>query len=506
MKALDYHETTKHSWERIHANPHALEFANMPRPFKIYSDVARMPLPTDLTDSPTPALIAIAEAGARAGGDRIPSPNELARLLSAIGITKRRRHPGGEILFRGASCTGALYHIEVYVVCAELGELPAGVYQFQPADFSICPLRAGDHRQALIDASGDHTAVAEAPVVLVLTSTWWRNAWKYQARAYRHAWWDSGCMAANLMAQAVPLELPATVVVGFADEPVNQLLDVDPHKEASLMLLPIGRGGPAPVSATPRFEPLGLSTEPLSRYEVAYPEIPAAHAASFLSTGAAAAAWRATLDRDAGGPPHRIVPLEPAGDDALATEPLEAVIRRRGSTRRFTDKSITFAQLSTILDRTNRSIAADFLAPSGTSPCDLYLIVNAVDGLPAGTYAYRPTYGGLEPLREGTFRREAAALALGQELAGEASVNFYYLTDLQSMLKRFGDRGYRAAQLEGGIRGGKVYLAAYALRLGATGLTFLDDDVTAFFSPHAAGKAVMFLIAVGRPGRPYAIS
>ena len=74
------------------------------------------------------------------------------------------------------------------------------------------------------------------------------------------------------------------------------------------------------------------------------------------------------------------------------------------------------------------------------------------------------------------------------------------------MVERFGDRGYRAAELEGGIRGGQVYLAAYALRLGATGLTFLDDDVTALFSPHAAGKLVMFLAAVGRPGRPYAVS
>ena len=40
-----------------------------------------------------------------------------------------------------------------------------------------------------------------------------------------------------------------------------------------------------------------------------------------------------------------------------------------------------------------------------------------------------------------------------------------------------------------------------AWRLGATGLTFFDDDVTAFFSPHAAGKSVMFLIALGQPAR-----
>ena len=28
-----------------------------------------------------------------------------------------------------------------------------------------------------------------------------------------------------------------------------------------------------------------------------------------------------------------------------------------------------------------------------------------------------------------------------------------------------------------------------------------EDEVTEFFSPHAAGKSVMFLLAVGRPGR-----
>jgi ABC-type lipopolysaccharide export system ATPase subunit len=43
-----------------------------------------------------------------------------------------------------------------------------------------------------------------------------------------------------------------------------------------------------------------------------------------------------------------------------------------------------------------------------------------------------------------------------------------------------------------------MYLAAYALGLGASGLTFYDDEVTAYFGPSAAGKSVMFLIAVGR--------
>ena len=42
-----------------------------------------------------------------------------------------------------------------------------------------------------------------------------------------------------------------------------------------------------------------------------------------------------------------------------------------------------------------------------------------------------------------------------------------------------------------------MYLGAYAQRLGATGLTFFDDDVTEFFSPHAANKSAIFLVAIG---------
>jgi len=52
-----------------------------------------------------------------------------------------------------------------------------------------------------------------------------------------------------------------------------------------------------------------------------------------------------------------------------------------------------------------------------------------------------------------------------------------------------------------GHDGGKLYLSAYARRLGATGRTFYDDDVTAFFSPHAAGKSIMFLTALGRSAK-----
>jgi SagB-type dehydrogenase family enzyme len=150
-----------------------------------------------------------------------------------------------------------------------------------------------------------------------------------------------------------------------------------------------------------------------------------------------------------------------------------------------------------MLDRATRGITADFVDPGGVLN-DVYLIVNAVEGLPAGAYFYNRAKTELELLRAGDFRKEAGYLGLGQAIPADCSVNVYFLTNLDRVLKTYGNRGYRAAQLDASIMGGKLYLAAYAQRLGASGLTFFDDDVVEFFSPHAAGKSVMFLTAVGK--------
>ena len=101
-------------------------------------------------------------------------------------------------------------------------------------------------------------------------------------------------------------------------------------------------------------------------------------------------------------------------------------------------------------------------------------------------------------LKEGDFRREAGYLGLEQKIPADASVNVYMLTDLDRVLSVFGNRGYRMAELESGIIGGRLYLVAYGTGFGASGLTFYDDEVVEFFGPKAKGLSVMFLVALGR--------
>jgi SagB-type dehydrogenase family enzyme len=459
----------------------------------MYTTLEAQPLPTVFERSSTPALAAI--AGATVSGGARLDRQMLARLCYfANGVTRVIRG----MPFRAAACTGALYHIEVYVICAELDDLEAGVYHYGAHDNALRQLRQGDFRSA----TGRSRHDAE-PVTLALTTTYWRNAWKYQSRAYRHAFWDSGTVLANLFAVSAANHLAAALRIGFVDRDLNALLDVDPALEATVALVdlavPDADAAPStdpPPLASPlgvetqlqarqesAIAPLGLVTQRLSRSEVDYPLIRQAHAASSIEV-----AWPERAPR-LPDPPR--LPVE-------SDESIESVILRRGSSRRFTHDQISLDQLTTLLNVATRPINSDAPWPL----TDPYLIVNAVDGLASGTYFFARHARALQPLDRGDFRDQAGFLAIFQALAADAAVNVYWLADLRTLVSQLGERAYRGAQIEAAIEAGKLYLAAYAQRLGATGLTFFDDDVVNFFSPHAAGKDVMFLAATGRPAAP----
>jgi SagB-type dehydrogenase family enzyme len=500
--ARKYHDGTKHSYSSIRNHPHLLDWANRPQSFKIYPNIEPLPLPRDVPQTGVTALSAISEPASSSRADSVPALQDLARLLYfSAGITKQRAYPGGEIYFRAAACTGALYEIELYVVTGDLAGLDAGVYHFNPADVSLRLLRKGDFRGNLAQATAMEPAVSHAPACIICTGTYWRNAWKYQERTYRHFGWDSGTLLANMLAVAGASGLPAEIVLGFVDTEVNRLLELDTRREVSLCLVPIGRTSERSLPEPKEAPVLGLETIPLSERVIEYPAMLEMHDASSLASVEEVAQWR-------GKPP--VLPCSPLLGEAVRLprlpeeeqpkDTIEQVILRRGSTRTF-DKaaSITLAQLSTIFDCATRGLPADFLQPPGEQLNDLYLIVHSVQGLNPGSYFFRREENTLELLKEGKFRAEAHHLGLEQELPADACVDIFFLADLKRILEQYGNRGYRAVQLEAGAIGGRIYLAAYAQHLGATGLTFFDDDVISFFSPHARDKSAIFLLAIGKP-------
>jgi SagB-type dehydrogenase family enzyme len=482
----------------VRRSGHVLDWETKPLPFKVYPALEQIRLPTDL-----PALTADTFA-ALASGDppARPVPLDLERLAALLffsaGVTRVKTYPGGaQIHFRAAASTGALYQTEAYVVAGAVEGLEPGVYHFSPGDFSLRRLRAGDFRGAVALAAADDAAAAQ-PASVILSAIYWRNTWKYQARGYRHLFWDSGTLLAQLLAVARALDLPARLITGFVDAQLNGLLGLDAEKEGALVAVPLGAAGPV-AAASPVITTLAPEVIPLSSREVDYPLLRDAYDNSSLDSEAEVTDWGQVLNFDISPAPSRsnvvfqdLTPLPAAL--AGAGRSLAETIAKRGSTREFSGEAISVEALSSALYHATRGFPAD--VPAGL--VDLYLNVHAVTGLEPGAYAYDRAAHALVPLRAGDVREASAFLCLEQALGGTSSATVFFLADLARVLERAGNRGYRLANLEAGLIGGRLYLGAYGQRFGASGLTFFDRAVVDFFSPHAAGKDAIFVTALGR--------
>jgi SagB-type dehydrogenase family enzyme len=512
--ARRYHDGTKHSPRSVRRGGHALDWQNQPHPFKEYEegDATTLP-PPDRSGVPAVAAIAAQEPIDGSGLD-VPGVSRL--LAYGAGVHRTWRLRGGDTMhLRTYASAGALYPVELYVAATDLPGSPglhSGLYHFDPLQFRLTLLRDTDPRPWVVRASGGAPGVSAAPVTLALTGIPWRTAWKYGERGYRHLFWDAGMILANLLALAAAGGLPASVVLGFADGEMETVIGLDGIREFALCLVTVGAGDPAPESTRP---PARISprVRPLSRREPTFEGIGRANDAGRLDGPNGVRAWvrgrpspnrtgRSPGTDGSGGPETARLSTTTSsfrvGPAGSPVDGLEAVIRRRGSARMFGPGAIPAPVLGSILEASTRGLPTD-LPPAALRLTVPYLVANAVEGLAPGAYRYRD--GAFEMLREGDFRRQAGYLCLEQRLGADAAATMFLMTDLDDVLDRWGDRGYRLAQLEAGVVAGRLYLGAYAHRFGATGLTFYDDEVTSFFSPQAAGTECMLVVAIGESPR-----
>ncbi len=512
VDAREYHERTKHSPRSLRESDFSLDPETKPRPYKRYASRPRY-VPEDQLDPPdTPALAAIAQGRPDptvASPDTSRGPDPRILCYYATGVTKELERRGQTRRFRAAACTGKLYHIDLYVVTGDGSGFDAGIYHYDPEQDAFDVLRRGDYRGVLAHATGGYQAVAEAPVTIVATSEWWRNAWKYRARTYRHAFWDAGTILANLLATAHGGGHRAEIVPGFVDEIVADLIGVDPHEEAPLTAVSVGSGAPAPdPPAVPSLEPETVPpTDPDGITE--YPLIPDAWRQSRLRNEESVRSWREQL---AATTPEEIgcrspgtgeqVSLQPVDSKTASARPVGATIERRGSLREYAHSGVSSRKFATVLDRAIRGVPMPGRKEEGPKRVtDTYVLVHAVDGIPSGAYQYHPGATVLERVGD-TNRETAGHIALDQSVVGDAAVNVHFLADVDAIVEQLGNRGYRLAQLEAGITLGRLYLATYAHRvLGGRGFTFYDDEVTEHFAPQARHQTPMCLFAFGHSAK-----
>jgi SagB-type dehydrogenase family enzyme len=416
VDAREYHDRTKHTVSNVRESGFTLNRSNKPRPYKIYETLPRVSPATERTSPQRPALSAIAESRTDSSTETKHTSSDDPEIHTlchyATGVTKELEMGGREMRFRAASCTGKLYHIDLYAVCGDCNGFDAGIYHFDPHTDGFDVLREDDYRGVLARAAGGAESITTAPVTFIATSTWWRNAWKYRTRTYRHAFWDSGTVLANLLAVGHALGQRATVVTSFADDPIARLLGFDPDEEAPLELVPVGEGDS--TSTVHEIETIDPDEAPLSDHVEEYPLVADAWRQSTLPDGETAQEWRERFATDDSVGTHSLgngerVDLNPVDADTASARPISDTIERRGSLREYSHDSISARKFATVLDRALRGVPTDCFDQDGTRRLiDAYCLVHAVEGIPSGSYQYHPNEDVLERIGD-TDRRSHRA-------------------------------------------------------------------------------------------------
>jgi SagB-type dehydrogenase family enzyme len=523
-----YHHATKHTYHSVRTNAHFLDWHNQPDPFRTYDGATLVTLPIDPGFPKVgtfATMAALAEGSRTSQGSKSGCRGEvqldltwLSRLLwhsMAISAWKRVSRTGYRYSLRVNPSSGNLHPTETHLALLGFRGVEDGVYHYRADRHALEVRSPGDWTERIARDLALPWA-AESPLIVGLTSVFWREAWKYRDRAYRYCCHDLGHAMMSLLLAAQALGLPGGVVAHFSDVRLTHTLGLTGSDEAPMAFLvfPSQDAPPSGRLATQLQQvPMGVPNE-LSLEEVPYDLLLGMHRATILSDHAGPVP-RVSLAK--AGSAHDPLSLPGPARDA----PLETTVRRRRSALDFDPRTPPMERddVEQLLDFATRNWPADWRgnfsgertpAERGADFVTLYLYFHRVRGCEPGVYRWDKSGRRLEQLHRANVERVAAYLSLEQALAGNACFAVSMVADLAQVARGFGNRGYRYVHFEAGAIGQRLYIGAEALGWNATGIgAFYDDDVHRYLgfleegeepmgvSLHAAEQAA--LVMLGSP-------
>jgi SagB-type dehydrogenase family enzyme len=498
--AQHYHERTKYDPETIASKSQGLDWATQPEPFKEYKIGTSFDLKPYLKDEDLLELSPINQWWQR-----------LSRLLlCSYGLTARLpTMMGNDLFLRAAPSAGGLYPAEVYLLSRGTPLLPPGLYNYQPKTHSLIHFWSNEVWPALQTACFWHPVLESTQIAVITTAIFYRSAWRYQDRAYRRIFLDTGHLLGNIELAAAMNDFRPHLIAGFLDEAVNQLLYLDSQQEGAIAVIPL-----ADIREIEQNLPPSITALP-STVSTDYPQIPDGELLKYFhqvtqigeQPAPPTEESKETSVEDKYNFPFclKVSTVTPPINWGENLEGLETTILNRRSTRAYSGADLTLEELKALLDFTYQPQHYIEQGLDGTpdycdlNPIETFIAVSGVIGLEEGCYYYAPKAQELRQIRFKNFRRELHYLCLGQDLGRDAGAVLFHTADLETAVAKYGDRVYRYLHLDAGHLGQRLNLAAIRLDLGVSGIGgFFDDRVNEVLGI-PINEAVLYITTLGRP-------
>lgn len=501
--AQHYHERTKYDPQTIATKSQGLDWSRQPIPFKEYKIGTTFDLKPYLKEPPETF----------ANDPTATWWQRLSRLLfCSYGLTAKMPTMMGEpIYLRSAPSAGGLYPAEVYLISRGTPLLPPGLYNYQPKSHSLIHFWENQVWTTLQEACFQHPVLESTQLAIVTTAVFYRSSWRYQDRAYRRIYLDTGHLLGNIELACAISNFRPYLIGGFADKAVDDLLYLDSEQEGTITVIPL-------VDLLEAKQNLRSGSTALpSQTQTDYPKIADGELLAYLHR-----ATRILESSEQPASPNlaKEISLEdkynfpfclkvPTVSSPIEwgenLEGLENTIFRRRSTRAYNGANLTLDELKALLDFTYQpqNYAEQGLDGSpdyfDLSSIETFIATLGVDGLEDGCYYYAPKAQELRQIRFKNFRPELYYLCLGQELGRDAAAVLFHTADLKTSVAKYGDRVYRYLHMDAGHLGQRLNLAAIRLNLGVSGIGgFFDDQVNEVLGI-PADEAVLYITTLGRP-------
>lgn len=492
-----YHNLTKHTVEKLLASGRSLNWKNQPDPFRHYQGAELIDLPTNLENNSItffelPALQAVSF-----------DYHFLSSLLYnsfAISAWKQVVGTNHKWALRVNPSSGNLHPTEVHLFFQD------GAHHYRVDEHKLerrtkADLRALLCRELLLGKE------FEPPLLICLSSIFWREAWKYESRAFRYCNHDLGHALAALEASANILGWHTVNFGLFDDKRLTEILGFSQNQEQPLSfvgLYPEAKNSfkqekveQNNTNTKAQKIELASNCNELSSEQITYPLIEKVFQSSCYTHDELIAGREKFTKYDTSAKPSLLQIMFGENQSRLDDESLEVkfpevtkkplaqqVVRtRRSAVDMDGETAISKDVLDLILLQATRGFNGDFqtMKVEKFNLIHLFCYLHKVNGVVPGLYYFDRFNERLIALRMSDQRHFARSASCFQDIASDGAFAVSMVADFNTANDVFGERAYRLVHHEAGYIGQKFYLNSHALGLDATGIgCFIDDAINAY--------------------------